>query len=108
VPRDWTSLPWPVSVIAKPPRQPQVDDPWDQLVVMLGAEVLDRAAEQPPLDAGLDQQRQVGMGEQLEAGDRGAQVATTTVRDREAGSGLPRAGQRLQLGGHPRPVLVTR
>ena len=76
--------------------------------VPLGAEVLDRATEQPPLDAGLDQQRQVGVGEQLEPGYGRAEVTTATVGDGEARSGLSRVGQRLQLGGHPRPVLVTR
>ena len=49
------------------------------LVMALGAEVLDRAAEQAPLHAGLDHQRQVGHGEHLDLRDGGADVAVAAV-----------------------------
>ena len=72
---DWTSEPWPVSVMAKQPGQREVHDAGQEARVLLGvAERLDRAAEQAPLHPALDLQRQVGEGEHLEGDDRGADV----------------------------------
>ena len=60
--------------------QVEVDELLDVgLVVTLGAEVLDGAAEQPPLHAGLDHQRQVGHREHLDLRHRGADVAVAAV-----------------------------
>jgi hypothetical protein len=49
------------------------------VVVVLGAEVLDRAAEEAPLDAGLDHEREVELRQHLDAGDRGPGVAGSAV-----------------------------
>ena len=57
------------------------------LVVALGAQVQHGAAEQAPLHAGLDQQRQVAAGQHLERGDRAADV----VRGRRTRAGSPAA-----------------
>ncbi len=63
-----TSEPCPVSVIAKHAEQLAGDDVGEVgVVVARGAEVQHRAAEQAPLHARLDEQRQVAEGEHLEA-----------------------------------------
>ena len=49
------------------------------VVVLLGAELEDRATEQPELHAHLDQHREVAVREGLERRDRGADVAATAV-----------------------------
>ena len=61
------------------------------VVVALGAELEDRAAEQTELDAHLHQYRQVAVGERLERRERGADVAASAVLLREAHAG--RAGR---------------
>ena len=60
------------------------------VVVVLGAEVLDGAAEEAPLDAGLDHEREVELRQHLDAGDGRAGVAGSAVvleeaRRRQAG-----------------------
>ena len=50
-----------------------------RLVVTLGAEVFDGPAEQAPLHAGLDHQRQIGHRQHLDLGDRRADVAVAAV-----------------------------
>ena len=60
-------------------------------MVSVGAEVGHGAAEQPPLHAGLDQQRQVGVGEHLERGHRGRRRR----RSRRATAGKPARAYRL-------------
>ena len=62
------------------------------LVVALGAELEDRAAEEAELDADLDQDAEVAEGEGLEGRDRGADVAAPAVLLGEAHAGL--AGRR--------------
>ena len=63
-----------------------------EVVVVLGAELQDRAAEQPELDADLHQHGQVAVGQRLERGQRGADVAAAAVLLGEAHPGL--AGRR--------------
>ena len=80
VPSACTLEPCPVSVIAKQP----ISCAGDQVaqvgvVVALGAELEDRAAEQPELDADLHQHRQVAERQRLERRDRGADVAAAAV-----------------------------
>jgi hypothetical protein len=58
------------------------------LVVALRAEVQDGAAEQAEVDADLDEQREVGERERLEAGDVAAEVVLAAVRLRVAGHRL--------------------
>jgi hypothetical protein len=67
-------------------------------VVALGAEALDRAAEQPELHADLDQQAEVAVGQGLEAGDAAARVARPAVL---LGEG---ARARAGLGHLPAPL----
>jgi hypothetical protein len=64
------------------------------VVVVLRAELEDRAAEQAELDADLHQHREVAEGEGLEGRDRGADVAPAAVLGREAHAGLPGPGHR--------------
>jgi hypothetical protein len=60
--------------------QIHVDNPADiRLVVPLGAEVFDRAAEQSPLHAGLDHQRQVRHRQHLDRCDGRADVTGAAV-----------------------------
>ena len=54
------------------------------VVVPLGAEQLHGTAEQPPLDAGLDHERQVAERQHLDRGDRAAGVVVAAVLLREA------------------------
>ena len=63
-----------------------------RVVVVLRAELQDRAAEEAELHAHLHQHRQVAEGEGLEGGDRGADVAATAVLLREAHAGLAGLG----------------
>ena len=58
------------------------------VVVPLGAELEDRAAEQPELDTDLDQHRQVAVGQRLEGRHRRADVAAAAVLLGEAHPGL--------------------
>ena len=67
--------------------------------VAFGAEVLDGAAEQAPLHAGLDHQRQVAHRQHLDLGDRGADVAVAAVLLLEAVLGGT-------AGGHDPHLLV--
>ena len=62
------------------------------VVVRLGAELEDRAAEEPELHADLHQHRQVAVRQRLERGDRGADVAAAAVLLREAHPGLAGRG----------------
>ena len=60
--------------------QVEVDELLDvRLVVAFGAEVLDGAAEQAPLHAGLDHERQVGHRQHLDLRHRRADVAVAAV-----------------------------
>ena len=78
--------------------QVEVDDLlYVRLVMALGAEVLDGAAEQAPLHAGLDHQRQVGHRQHLDLGDRRADVPVAAVLLLEAVLGGPVGGHDLQL-----------
>ncbi len=70
-------------------------------VVALGAQVQDRAAEEPELHAALHQDRQVAEGQRLERGDRGPDVTAPAVLAREAHAGLPRRGHRDHDLAHP-------
>ena len=67
------------------------------LVVAFGAEVLDGAAEQPPLHAGLDHQRQVGHRQHLDLRHRRADVAVAAVLLLEAVLGRTPGGHDLHL-----------
>jgi hypothetical protein len=74
-------------------RQLQAEDVLEvSIVVVLGAEVQHRAAEQAPLHARFDQQREVAVREHLEGGDRGSDVVLSTeaLRIAEPGISLPR------------------
>ena len=62
------------------------------VVVGLGAELEDGAAEQAELDAHLHQDGQVAVGQRLERRQRGADVATAAVLRREAHAGLAGRG----------------
>ena len=68
------------------------------LVVALGAEVFDGAAEQAPLHAGLDHERQVRHRQHLDLRHRGSDVAVAAVFLLEAVLGGP-------LGGHDPHLL---
>ncbi len=74
------------------------------VVVGLGAERLDRAAEQAPLDPGLDGQRQVTHAEHLERRDGGPDVVLPAVGRREAQQLVGRAGDLGHRGGDPGAV----
>jgi hypothetical protein len=61
-------------------------------VVPLGAELEDRATEQPELDADLDQHRQVARGERLERASEAPMSPPAAVLLGEAHPGLPGGG----------------
>ena len=103
-----TLEPWPVSVIAKQPGRSSAAIAAGALVVALGAEVEHRAAEQPELDAALDEQREVAERERLERRDRAADLALAAVLDGEADRGAARAGELLRPRQHLRAVLLAR
>ena len=93
VPSACTLEPCPVSVIAKQPISlPVIRSGEVGVVVLLGAELEDRAAEQPELHADLHQHRQVAVRQRLEGRDRGADVATAAVLLGEAHAGLAGRG----------------
>ena len=69
------------------------------LVVAGGAEVGDRAAEQAPLHAGFDHQRQIGHGEHLDADHRRSHVTVAAVF-------LLEAVLRGACGGHDPKLLI--
>ena len=75
------------------------------VVVRLGAELQDRAAEQPELHADLHQHRQVAERQRLERGDRGADVAAAAVLLGEAHPGLAGRGHLDDDLLHPLPEL---
>ncbi len=77
------------------------------VVVALGAEVEDGAAEEPELHAALDEQREVAEGERLEGRDRAADVAAASVLAREAERGLPIGRELLRPLHDLLPVLVA-
>ncbi len=58
------------------------------LVVAFGAQMQDRATEEPELHADLHQDRQVAEGQRLESGDGGPDVAASAVLARETHTGL--------------------
>ena len=95
-----TFEPWPDSLIAKAPGSSKVATSLEvALVVLAGAEVVDGAAEEPELDAALDEQREVGERERLEARDRRADHAEAAEllgeeQRRPAGLGQRRASTR--------------
>jgi hypothetical protein len=79
----------------------EVDEVADvRVVVVLGAEVLDRAPEQAPLHTRLDHERQVELRQHLDRRDRHARVAAPTVLLAEAG--------RRHAGGHQLLELAER
>ena len=93
VPSACTLEPWPVSVIAKQPISFPVTRSGRYVVVVpRGAELEDRAAEQPELDADLDQHRQVAEGQGLEGRERRPDVTAAAVLLREAHAGLAGRG----------------
>ena len=65
------------------------------VVLALGAQQLQRAAEQAPLDAGLDHDRQVAEREHLDRGDRAAGVVLAAVLLRESEAHPAGVGQLL-------------
>jgi len=67
-------------------------------VVLLGPEVVDRAAEQTELDAQLDQQREVAVPDRLEGGDRRAHALQAAVLAGEEEGGA------VGVGEEPRPL----
>ena len=82
-------------------QQLQVDDLLDVSTVMpFGTQVLDRAAEQAPLHACLDHQRQIAHGEHLDLGDRGADITVAAVLLLEAVLGRAAGRHDLELLGH--------
>ena len=90
----WTFEPWPVSVMAKQPgssREPARGR--YSRVVALGAELLDGAAEETELDAVLDQQREVVVGQGLEAGDELARRPPAAVLLRHGEGAEPFVGE---------------
>ena len=88
-----TSLPWPLSLIAKQPGSSSAATSRHVgLVVPLGAEPVHRAAEQAELHADLHQQRQVAVRERLEAGD--AARPGRPRRRARAGRSVPRRPSR--------------
>ena len=72
-------------------------------VVTLGAQSLHGTAEQAPLHARLDHQRQVGEGQHLDRDHRRAEVAPAAVAGVEAERGLPRRREVVREPGCPRP-----
>jgi hypothetical protein len=81
-------------------QQFQVDQLLDvRLMVAVGAEVLDRAAEEAPLNAGLHHQRQIRHRQHLDLGDGSADVAVAAMLLLEAVLGGP-------VGGHDPHLLV--
>lgn len=86
-------------------RQRQVHHTREVLGVLLGApERLDGAAEQTPLHAALDLQREVGEGEHLEGDDRPADVPAAALGDREAVHSVALGGQDFEHLPDPRTV----
>ena len=82
----------------------EVDEVGDvALVVACGAQVLHRTAEQAPLDARLHHERRVRVTQHLDADDRPADVAGTTVLGAEARRRKVLRGQLLHLGEDLRP-----
>ena len=81
--------------------QLEVDDLFHvRLVVAFGAQVLHGPAEQAPLHAGLDHQRQIRHREHLDHRDRGPDVAVAAVLFAEAVVGCARGGHDAHLLGH--------
>ena len=78
------------------------------VVVPLGAELQDRAAEQPELHADLHQHRQVAVRQRLERRDRRPEVAAPAVLLREAHAGLPGRGHHHDQVAHPVAEVVGR
>ncbi len=76
------------------------------VVVPRGAQVGDRAAEEPELHPRLDQHRQVAVGEQLEGHHRVLGRAMIIGRDRDAGRAEARVRQLAEPGEHPFTGLV--
>ena len=76
-------------------------------MVAFGAQVQDRAGEQTPLDAGLDEQRQIAESQHLERDDRRAYVVLATDLGRHAEPGHAGRGQRADLLGDVRAVLLA-
>ncbi len=77
-------------------------------MVALRAEVQHGAAEQAELDADLDEQRQVGERERLEARDVAAEVVVAAVLLGVAGDRLVPLGQLLRPLQHLRAMLLER
>jgi hypothetical protein len=78
------------------------------VVVLLAAERHHRAAEQPPLHAGLDHQRQVELRQHLGGDDRAAGIGAAPVRDGEARLHARIDRQLPDEPGDPLPALLER
>ncbi|ETW21119.1 hypothetical protein MGAST_27950 [Mycobacterium gastri 'Wayne'] len=81
-------------------REAAADVEVDDLVMALGAQVLDGTAEQAPPHSGLDHQGQIRHGQHLDHRDRRAHVAGAAMFLAEAVFGGARGGQKLHLLGH--------
>jgi hypothetical protein len=80
------------------PRQGQGNDVPQVLLVPLGPQHPHSAAEQSPLDAGLDHQRKVAVPQRLEGDDRTADIVGEL--------GIPGLSQLMQLLEHLSPVAL--
>ena len=78
------------------------------VVVLLGAELVDRRAEQSPLDARLDLQARVGQHELLEAGEVRAVVVLSAVLLGQRAARAAVLDEQVQLGEHALAVLGHR
>ena len=78
------------------------------VVVRLGAELQDRASEEPELHPDLDQHRQVAERQGLEGRDRRAEVTAAAVLLGEAHPGLPGRRHLDHEVAHSVPELVRR
>ena len=83
------------------------DVPQVGVVVPLGAERGDRAAEEAPLHARLDHQRQVDLRQHLGGDDRAADVGPAAVLGGEGRRDAQLDGELVQQPGDPLPCLVT-
>ena len=107
VSRLWTSLPWPVSVIAKQPcssRTSRGTRWWWRLVPSSDT----APPKRPHWTPALTKSERSRVTEHLERGHRLAVAGGPALVLREADGGIRLAGQGAQLGGDPGPVLVHR
>ena len=89
------------------PDEPAVDQVLEVgVVVRLGAELQDRATEEPELHPDLDDHRQVAVRQRLEGGDRRADVGSAAVLLGEPEAGLPGVRHQLDDLEHPLAEVV--